>query len=63
MSQADKIFVSVARALEFEALQGQTASRVAVATKSLLSAANVDPTPHLQQFSPEAQQTIMGYFS
>jgi hypothetical protein len=63
MSQASKIFVFVAQALETEALQGQTASRVSGATKNLLSAANVDPSPLLQQFSPEAQQTIMGYFS
>ena len=63
MTQASKIFVHVAQALESEALQGQTASRVAAATKTLLTMANVDPTPLLQQFSPEAQQTIMGYFS
>lgn len=62
MNQASKIFVYVAQALETEALQGQTAARVADATKSLLTAASVDPTPLLQQFSPEAQQTIMGYF-
>jgi hypothetical protein len=61
--QAPKIFEFIAKALEGEALQGQTASRVAVATKALLAATNVDPTPLLQNFSPEAQQTIMGYFS
>jgi importin-5 len=63
LGQADKLFVYVGQALESEALQGQTASRVATAMKSLLAATNVDPTPLLQQFSPEAQQTIMGYFS
>lgn len=63
MSQADKLFIFVGQALESEALQGQTASRVATATKSLLAATNVDPSPLLQQFTPEAQQTIMSYFS
>ena len=54
----------VAQALESEALQGQTATRVAAATKELLQKANVDPTPQLeQQFGPEAQQVIKGYFS
>jgi len=63
-SQASKIFMFVAQALESEALQGQTATRVAAATKELLQKANVDPTPQLeQQFGPEAQQVIKGYFS
>lgn len=63
LSQASKVFVHVAQALETEALQGQTAASVANATKQLLQNASVDPTPLLQQFSPTAQQTIMGYFS
>lgn len=63
MNQAGKVFVFIAQALEAETLQGQTASRVAAATKALLTAANVDPMPLLQQFSPESQRTIMGYFS
>lgn len=63
MNQASKIFVFIAQALEAETLQGQTASRVTAATKALLSAAGVDPMPLLQQFSPESQRTIMGYFS
>ncbi|KAH7327822.1 armadillo-type protein [Stachybotrys elegans] len=63
MNQASQLFVHIAQALEAETLQGQTASRVAASTKSMLAAANVDPTPLLQQFSPEAQRTIMGYFS
>lgn len=63
MNQATKVFVFIAQALEAETLQGQTASRVALATKALLTAANVDPMPLLQQFSPESQRTIMGYFS
>lgn len=63
MNQAGKIFVYIAQALEADTLQGQTASRVAVATKALLTEAGVDPTPLLQQFSPESQRTIMGFFS
>lgn len=63
MNQASKIFVHIAQALETEALQGQTASRVAAAAKTMLTTANVDPTPLMQQFQPESQQTIMGYFS
>lgn len=63
MNQASKIFVHVGQALESEALQGQTAARVANSTKTMLQTAGVDPTPLLQQFSPEAQQTIMGYFA
>ena len=63
IGQASKLFVFIAQALEAETLQGQTASRVATATKNLLTAANVDPMPLLQQFSPEAQRTIMGYFT
>lgn len=63
MNQASKIFVFIAQALESEALQGQMANRVAAATKTLLTTANVDPMPLLQQFAPDAQQTIMGYFS
>ncbi|KAK7416969.1 importin subunit beta-3 [Neonectria punicea] len=63
LNQAAKVFVFIAQALEAETLQGQTANRVAVATKALLTTANVDPMPLLQQFSQESQRTIMGYFS
>jgi hypothetical protein len=63
MNQASKLFVFIAQALEAETLQGQTASRVTAATKMLLTTANVDPTPLLQQFSQDSQRTIMGYFS
>ena len=63
MNQASKLFVFTAQALEAETMQGQTASRVALAVKNLLQTAGVDPTPLLQQFSPEGQQTIMSYFS
>ncbi|KAG6004336.1 hypothetical protein E4U21_001149 [Claviceps maximensis] len=63
LSQASKVFVAVVQALEVEAIQGQTASRVAAAAKSLLTAANVDPMPLLGQFSQKSQQTIMRYFN
>lgn len=63
MGQASKLFVLIAQALEAETLQGQTATRVAASTKTLLQTANVDPMPLLQQFSPESQKTIMGYFT
>ncbi|KOS23432.1 Importin subunit beta-3 [Escovopsis weberi] len=63
ISQASKVFIFIAQALEAETLQGQTASRVAAATKALLSAASVDPMPLLQQFSQDSQRTIMGYFN
>ncbi|KAF5682658.1 importin subunit beta-3 [Fusarium denticulatum] len=62
-SQAGKIFVFIAQALEAETLVGQTANRVALATKGFLTSTGVDPTPLLQQFSPEAQRTIMGFFN
>lgn len=63
ISQAGKLFVFIAQALEAETLQGQTASRVVAATNTLLTTANVDPMPLLQQFSQDSQRTIMGYFS
>ncbi|KAF5677303.1 importin subunit beta-3 [Fusarium heterosporum] len=63
VNQAGKVFVFIAQALEAETLVGQTANRVAVATKGLLTTTGVDPTPLLQQFSPESQRTIMGFFN
>ncbi|KAF4591475.1 importin beta-3 subunit [Ophiocordyceps camponoti-floridani] len=63
MNHGSKLFLFVAQALEAETLQGQTATRVAAATKMLLTSASVDPTPLLQQFSQDSQRTIMGYFS
>jgi len=63
VNQAGKVFVLTAQALEADTLQGQTASRVVGAIKALLSQAGVDPTPLLQQFSPESQRAITAYFS
>lgn len=62
LTQAAKVFVFVAQALEQEALAGQTAARVVAATKLLLAATNTDPVPLLQQFSLEAQQVVRGHF-
>ena len=61
--RAGKVFVFSAQGLEAETLVGQTANRVAVATKGLLTTTGVDPTPLLSQFSAESQQTIMGFFN
>ncbi|EOO01565.1 putative importin subunit beta-3 protein [Phaeoacremonium minimum UCRPA7] len=63
LSQPDKVFVYIAQGLEADALQGQTGQRVVAAAKLLLTASNVNPTPLLQQFSPESQARIMAYFS
>ncbi|OIW26385.1 ARM repeat-containing protein [Coniochaeta ligniaria NRRL 30616] len=62
LAQAAKAFVFVAQALEAGALGGQTAARVVAATKQLLTVTGTDPIPLLQQFSPESQQLIRGYF-
>ncbi|KAI1175298.1 armadillo-type protein [Nemania sp. FL0916] len=62
--QIDKIFVYVGKAVEAEMLHGQLAVRVATAVRTLLIAANVDPTPLLQQhFSPAAQDIIRRHFT
>ncbi len=62
MSQAGKVFIFIAQALEAETLQGQTATRIVAAAKTLLQGAGLDPTALLQQLSPEAQQTVRAYF-
>jgi hypothetical protein len=63
MSQAPRIFVFVAQALEAEALSGQTAARVVAATKMLVEGTSTDVSPLLQQFSPEAQNIVRAHFS
>ena len=62
-SQAPRLFVFVAQALEAEALTGQTAARVVAATKVLLEGTGTDVSPLLQQFSPETQHIIRAHFS
>ena len=61
-SQAPRIFVFVAQALEAEALSGQNAARVVAATKLLLEGTGTDVSPLLLQFSPEAQNVIRAHF-
>lgn len=63
MTQAPKIFVYIAQALETESLSGQAARKVVEATQTLIRETGTDPAPLLQQFSPEAQQTIQQYFA
>jgi len=62
-SQVDKVFVYIGQALEADMLHGQVATRLTAAIQALLQAANLDPSPLLQQhFSPEGQQAIRKYF-
>lgn len=64
VGQADKIFVYVAQALEADMLgTGEVAQRVVTSTKALMQSSGVNAQSLLQQFSPEAQQTILRYFS
>lgn len=63
ISNPAAVFVYVGQALEADALGGQTAVRVVTATKRLLEATGTDGASLLQQnFTPEAQQLIRGYF-
>lgn len=61
-SQAPRIFVFVAQALEAEALSGQNAARVVAATKLLVEGTSTDVAPLLQQFAPESQNVIRAHF-
>lgn len=64
VSQADKVFLYVAQALEAEMLgSGEVAQKVVGATKALVQASNVNAQAILQEFSPEAQQIISRYFA
>ena len=63
MTQADKVFTLIAKALETESLAGNAAIKVVAATKVLLGEANLNAAMLLQHFSPEAQQTINSYFT
>lgn len=63
MAQPAAVFVFVGQALEADVLGVQTAGRVVTATKMLLTQTSTDATSLLQQnFTPEAQQLIRGYF-
>ena len=62
VTQANKVFVFIAQALEAETLQGQTATRIVESAKLLMGTAGLDPGQLLQQLSPETQQTVRAYF-
>lgn len=61
-SQAPKVFVYIAQALEAETLQGETQTRLVAAAKFLLQVSGLDAAQVLQQLSPETQQTVRNYF-
>jgi hypothetical protein len=61
-SQAPKIFVYIAQALEADTLQGETQNRIIAAAKFLLQATGLDPAQLLQQMPPETQQIVQTYF-
>jgi len=63
ISQAGKVFVYIAQALEAETLQGQTATRIVAAAKLLLGIAGLDPSQLLATLTPETQQTVRAYFA
>lgn len=62
VTQAAKVFVFIAQALEAETLQGQTATRIVASAKQLITTAGLDAAQLLQQLSPETQQTVRAYF-
>jgi hypothetical protein len=57
------VFLFVAQALEAEVLQGQIASRVITSTKRLLQVTGRDIAQLVSGMSPEAQQTVVAFFS
>jgi len=63
ISQAGKVFLFIAQALEAETLQNQVATRVAQAAKLLLGIAGLDPSQVLQQLPADTQQAVRPYFS
>ncbi|KKA27201.1 hypothetical protein TD95_002096 [Thielaviopsis punctulata] len=62
-SRAGEVFLWVAQALEAEMLQGEALKRVVASTKALCTAANLDPSPLMTQFTADAQARIMTHFS
>ncbi len=62
-SQAPKVFTAIVKALEAEAIQGQTASRVATAAKTLVATTGMDANQVLGTLPPETQQTVRAYFA
>ena len=62
MSQAARCFTFIAQALEADMLQGQTATRVIGAAKSLVTSAGLDANQLLTTLPPETQQTVRAFF-
>ncbi|KAI9052596.1 hypothetical protein LZ554_003939 [Drepanopeziza brunnea f. sp. 'monogermtubi'] len=62
VTQAGKVFIFIALALEAETLQGQNARMAVTAGKMLLQNAGLEPNQILLQLSPEAQQTVRAHF-
>lgn len=63
LSQSEKVFTSVALALEAETIQGGVAARVVQAVKVLLGISGRDPAQLMSQLSPETQDTVRAFFS
>ena len=62
INQAPKCFTYIVQALEAETLQGQTATRIVTAGKSLVTAAGLNTAQLLASMSPETQQTVRAFF-
>lgn len=63
VSQAGKVFLSIAQALEAETLQNSVATRSVAAAKMLLQIAGLNLAQVIQQLPLETQRSIQGYFA
>ena len=63
LNNAAQIFDHVLRALESDAIQGQTAERVVTATKSLIAAAGLNIQQLATQLAPERVYAVQKYFA
>ncbi len=62
MSNADRVFGYIVRALDAETLQGQTAVRVATSAKNLAQATGLNAEQILAGVSPENQAAVRSFF-
>jgi hypothetical protein len=62
LAKADRVFGFIVQALEAGTLQGQTASRVALAAKQLVAATNLNAESILAGVSPESQERVRKFF-
>lgn len=62
LSQAAKCFTAVVKALENDTLQGQTATKIVGAAKTLCQLAGLDAAQLVAGMSPETQQTVRSFF-